>query len=136
MAELEIVGGGSVAGPVKALGRWGILLLLPQWLGEQVAAGGRVEEWSDDGPLPLQLRRTEAPAAVPAQTIAPRAAGIALRRTIVAWRAAERDLATAAIGSRDLVRFQQEYDALREAHHRLFLEVCLSGRFGAAEAAP
>ncbi|HUG29090.1 MAG TPA: hypothetical protein VMQ65_01050 [Candidatus Limnocylindria bacterium] len=136
MAELEMVTGGLAAGPVRALGRWGILRLLPRWLGEQVAAGGRVETWSDVAPLPVPVRREQAPVAAPAQAIAQRAATGALRRTIDAWRAAEHELEALEIGSRDRAHLQAEVDALRATHHRLFLEVSLPSRIGAAEAMP
>ena len=135
MAELEVANGRSVTGPVRALGRWGILGILPRWLGEQVAAGGRIETWSDVMPLSVPMPRAQADVDATSPAIAPRATAFALRRTIDAWRATERDLAGTAIDGRDRARLQEEFDVLCATHHRLFLEVSLPNRFKAVDTA-
>ena len=135
MTELEMASGGSMASPVRALGRWGILGALPRWLGEQVAAGERGASPPETLPWPVPLRRTRLVVKAPAEGVAPRATALALRRTIRAWRATERELATTVIDSRDRARLQQEFDALCAIHHRLFLEVSLPSRYKAVESA-
>lgn len=130
-----MVTGGSVAGPLQGLGRWAILRLLPRWLGEQVAAGGRVGTWPDAAAHPVPERHAVAPVTSPEQLADRRAAAVALRQTLHDWRAAERDLATFVIGSRDRARLQAEVDALRATHHRQFLEISQPSRSGPVQTA-
>lgn len=135
MAELEMVTAGSVAGPVEGFGRWGILRLLPRWLSDHLEAGGGVAASSGAAAQPLRslpdlLRDTS-----PRQAVGGRAAVLALRHTLDAWRAAERDIAALVIGSPDRTRLEAEVAALRVLHHRLFIEVSRATPSGAVEAA-
>ena len=127
MTELESVAGISTASPVRALGRRGVLELLPRWPGEGLSANPGAPRTG--GPLqPLPSRALRLAVATPAQELAARASAVELRRTIMAWRAVERELATAVVDDRDRARLQEEFDALRLTHHRLFLEVSQQNR--------
>lgn len=134
MVELEMATGGSVAGPVRGFGRRGILRLLPHWRGNHVAAGGRVAKRPAAAAelvrTPLEPHRD----ASPGEAVEGRTAALALRHTLDAWRAAERDLASLATGSPHRALVQADVDALRTTHRRLFLEISLPGRSGAVDA--
>lgn len=131
MAESARMGNAFASEAVQAVDGWGILRL-PRWLGDQIAAGDQVDARPDVAPSPTLERREQSHVASPEQVSAPRAAALALRQTLDAWRAAERDLATLVIDSPDRPRVLAEAAYLRAAHHRLFDEISRPASEGAA----